>query len=261
MGRRKKNKKGAGAGAAGSAGGALRQASAAEVGVTRWPLLKQPVSMVGEKLDVPGSFWGTSATRGQKDKMYSCTVVDFTLLHVFSPTQRGAAFKLVEMGEDGSGGVSEDFWMAYPDPFLKYYYEQHPEKLRQAQEAAAPITPVARHGDETAAAAVDLEDDVPKKTPETTTRVYDYLKQIRTGKNTKGRLFTKYRCVITNDRKKCCASSVTLYGKSTGPFFKHVRCKARAGDTAHKEVLELLNASSSRQVRPIRRLIASAMCI
>eukprot|EP00966_Prymnesium_polylepis_P063387 1470211-Prymnesium_polylepis.1 len=47
------------------------------------------------------------------------------------------AFQLQEMGERGSGSLErgdssgEVFWMHYPDPFLKLFYDTFPEELPQ----------------------------------------------------------------------------------------------------------------------------------
>ena len=41
--------------------------------------------------------------------------------------------QLLEMGVDGQGGNSDPFWMAYPYPFLKFWYEAHPLEKAPAE--------------------------------------------------------------------------------------------------------------------------------
>lgn len=105
------------------------------------PLIKKPMEMIGKQINVPGKHWGSSATAAEQKKMYVCTVVDFSLKHVFDEGKdteyKADAFKLTEMGEDGSGGASEDFWMIYPHPFLRYFYDTFPNLLESNATPAA----------------------------------------------------------------------------------------------------------------------------
>ena len=57
----------------------------------------------------------------------------------------------------------------------------------------------------------------------------------------------KYKCNIMctfdgvgGSINKACGASVTIYGKSTSNFFKHVRCFARRGCAAHEALMEEL---------------------
>ena len=54
------------------------------------PLLKKPIECVGKHLKLPGSYWGSSCPAGDKDKTFVIVVKDFTTLHTFSSTKRGA---------------------------------------------------------------------------------------------------------------------------------------------------------------------------
>ncbi|KAL1514689.1 hypothetical protein AB1Y20_003777 [Prymnesium parvum] len=65
------------------------------------PLLKKPNEVIGKEFTVPGSYWGAAATRGEAKQEYICIISDFSLLHTFSPTDRGAAMKIVEAGVTG----------------------------------------------------------------------------------------------------------------------------------------------------------------
>lgn len=227
------------------------QASLEDVG--NFPLLKKPHEVIGKEFTVPGSHWGTSAGRGEANKEYVCIIQDFSLLHTFSPTERSGAMQILEVGESGSAGRSESFWMPYPFPFLKFWYKSHPELLK----------PVAHHsagGD--ARGPVDVDEEQPSgkaaETPaavDVENEVYKYLDIVRSFKITegkqKGRMCHKYKCnIVSVPGGPKCGGNVTIYGKSTGVFFKHVRRKAgNSRDVGHKKAAEVLNMQSCRQVQ------------
>ena len=106
----------------------------------QYPLLKKPSDCIGKNVGVPGSHWGSACPAADTDKVYLCTITDYTVLHAQSPTERWPALKLVEMGVDGEGGNSEAFWMRYPFPFLTFWYATYP-LLSGSRTTEAP-TPV-----------------------------------------------------------------------------------------------------------------------
>ena len=51
---------------------------------------------------MPGSFWQGRMLPDERDKVYKCTIVDFSLAHKFAPdSSPRMAFKMQEMGIDG----------------------------------------------------------------------------------------------------------------------------------------------------------------
>lgn len=90
-------------------------------------------------------------------------------------------------------------------------------------------------------------------------KVYTHVKLIRAFKCTegkqKGRLCSKFHCQIPRKASGiqrnglACESPVTIWGKSTGPFFKHCRRLAEKGCAGHAAVLKELNMLSVRQVQ------------
>ena len=97
---------------------AKRQAAINE---TMLPVFKKPLEIIGETFKVPGSFWGSACPAADANKKFVVAVKDFTLTHRDTPQSTPSqAFKLTELGEDGNGGNSVDFWMKYP-----YMYSLH----------------------------------------------------------------------------------------------------------------------------------------
>ena len=136
------------------------------------PTLKKPLESVGKTIDIPGSHWGDQCPAADKEKIFKCTINDYTVLHDFSPRDRGPGMQLTDMGVDGQGGNSVRFWMKYPYPFLNFFYKTFPLAL-----AAAHIP----DSDQTDGAAVlDTAEEAATKTPRSV--VYDYLEPLRSEK-------------------------------------------------------------------------------
>ena len=208
------------------------------------PPLKDPRAAVGKELELLGSFWGDSCPARDRSKTFKCSIADFTLLHKPASGTPGPHFEVVVLGA-GSERPSEPFFVQYPMPFLKHYYETFPgEKVVNKQTdhgaAAARDTAEADGGEEAEAA----------QAPHSSTSVYDHLTFVKSRKEG-SRTISSFKCAING-----CGSPVTIYGKSTGVFFKHCR-RAAKQDTAHARVLEELNELSCRQVR----LPSLALCI
>ena len=218
--------------------------------------LKKPHEAIGKTIGVIGSHWGSACPAGDKDKIFKCTIKDFTLLHVFSPTEKGPAMQLIEMGTDGQGGNSAVFWMGYPYPFLTFWYNTFPT-VATATKAGGPAPPA--EGAEGSLTAEELR---------VRTTVYQYLEPVSSTRNN-GRTVNCFTCKVVTRVKGCaseidkvCGGRVTLFGKSTGPFFKHVRRAAARGCEAHQASLEILNLSSTRQApHPSARQLLTAMSL
>jgi hypothetical protein len=121
-----------------------------------FPMLPKPAVAVGKFSSVPGKYW-SGCPPADKDKRFKCTVVDFVALHDFGDGFKGAGFQLKEMGEDGRGSLEpgvasgDVFIMAYPLPFLEYYYfENRAELTVQTRNILFP-------GDAAVAATVDAD--------------------------------------------------------------------------------------------------------
>jgi hypothetical protein len=81
-----------------------------------------------------GQVW-QNCSKHDKEKRYKCIVVEFLAMHDFGDGKKGAVFKVKEMGEDGRGSLEpgvasgEEFVIAYPQPFLEYYYFENRSEL------------------------------------------------------------------------------------------------------------------------------------
>lgn len=218
------------------------------------PLLKKPMECLGKEIKVPGSHWGSACAARDRNKLYVCVILDFTLMYRPDPSeQHYPAFQLNEMGTDGSGGMNSDkFWMRYPLPFLDFYYATFPDELQKP-----PVIHMEGEGDghprdgnaaEGQHVREMMEEELMGKDIAADTEVYKHLTFVSKHTGNSGHTINKFKCNINN-----CGASVTLYGKSTGAFFKHVRRKAKVDCNAHIEVLKQLNEMSCRQ--------ASAICL
>ena len=132
------------------------------------PEIKDPKSVIGVQIEIPGSFWSEfckSLTAGEKSTTFKCTVRAFDAAHDFSQDEarwayrakapKGRAFQVHECGPDGKGSLElgdssgAAFWLPYRE-FLKYYYLTFPDKKSPSSslQAASGITsPDALHTD------------------------------------------------------------------------------------------------------------------
>lgn len=210
------------------------------------PLLKKPAEMIGKTFKVPGVHWGSSCPAAQANKNFVCAIKDFSFAYKETPDGTPCqAFLLSELGEDGHGGNSVDFWMKYPTPMLQYWYDTYPDDLEAAsgykKSAAAEAKIVGDTECETAVAK------------ESRSKVFDFLEHVSSDRVTsgpqRGRVKHIYKCCIV-EYGNPCGRPVTIYGTSTGPFFKHVRQLAsKQGNVGHASARDVLNNSSSRQVQ------------
>ncbi len=84
---------------------------------------------LGKQLNVPGSFWQGRMSEDELDKIYKCTIVNFSLAQKVTPNSSPRmAFKVQEMGIDGTGShensdlASTMYWIDYPMPSLPLYH-------------------------------------------------------------------------------------------------------------------------------------------
>lgn len=213
---------------------------------TFYPLFKKPMDLIGKQFKVPGSHWGSSAGRGEANKLYVCAILDFSFAYREKPDDIPCqAFKLSEQGEDGHSGNSVDFWMQYPTPMLKFYYETYPEELELAKNPPS--------------AAANAEQLPGQEQEGTTTEkkeisdAWKYVKIISSSRVAEGKQKgrTKHICKCNIEESSVsCNVSITVYGSSTSSIFKHIRCHARRAENVnHIQVMDALNKSSSRKVQ------------
>ncbi len=85
-----------------------------QLNVDQFKLLKKPMDHLGKQINVPGSFWQGRMLPEERDKVYKCTIVDFSMDHKFAPdSSPRKAFKMQEMGIDCTGSHEEsDLYIA-----------------------------------------------------------------------------------------------------------------------------------------------------
>ena len=97
------------------------------------PTLNRPAEVIGDYVVVQGREW-SGCPAADKDKSFRCSVRKFEAMHDFGAF-KSAAFEVQEMGVAGEGSLEpgiasgDVFWIAYQQPFLKYYNAAHPERL------------------------------------------------------------------------------------------------------------------------------------
>ena len=114
----------------------------------QYTLLKKPMEHLGKQLNVPGSFWQGRMSEDERDKIYKCTIVDFSLAQKVAPNSSPRmAFKVQEMGIDGTGShehsdlASTMYWIDYPMPFLRFFYDTFPAVDGGSAGAAVVVEP------------------------------------------------------------------------------------------------------------------------
>jgi hypothetical protein len=107
---------------------------------------------VCKQINVPGSFWQGRMLPDERDKVYKCTIIDFSLAHKFTPdSSPRMAFNMQEMGIDGTGSheqsdlASTMYWIDYPLPFHRFYYDTFPA-VDDGLDGAAEVASLARAG-------------------------------------------------------------------------------------------------------------------
>jgi hypothetical protein len=101
------------------------QSTLSSVGIS--PKLARPSDAIGETIMVPGSYWpwkNKDLALQNAEKLFECTIMGFDAMHRPDNGTPSASFQLQDpdIEEDGS---HTQFWMAYPSPFLQYWYKSH----------------------------------------------------------------------------------------------------------------------------------------
>jgi hypothetical protein len=211
---------------------------------TALPLFRKPADKIGETFKLPGSAWGSACPAADANKMFVVAITDFFLAHRERanslPIQ---AFQLQEQGEDGCAGNSVPFMMAYPDPFLRHWYDTYPQELQALKNPQSIANQVE---------GTIPEDDVGEGW-KVRSEAWQHVKIVGSEKVVGGKqngCLKHHGVCMIEEAGRVCGSKMTIYGNSTTVIFKHIRRFARKdGCTGHRSALDLLNASSSRKVQ------------
>ena len=235
-----------------------------------WPLLPKLAVAIGKFVSVPGKFW-EGCPSADKEKRFKCVVVDFIAVHDFGSGRKGSAFQLKEMGEDGRGSLEpgvasgEEFVLAYPLPFLEYYYYANRAELPDAVRMKIFSDSEAVHvaGSAAAASGDDAADDaeggggVVKQEKQERPPIFDFFEEmsstLATAGPSRGKYTIKYKCTVLTSRGQC-GGSATCYktgdgkAETTSNAWTHLREKA-PNCPAHAAALAQLNMTNRNVVQ------------
>ena len=225
------------------------------------PRLANPSIAVDKTIDVPGTFWAWSGegADANKAKTFACSVVEFSGIHQWDgPQSPSAAFHLAIQDTDGIA-TAETCWMAYPKPFLDYYFATFPAEnplLPQVQpQAGSPsMASVAATDANASTTGTPLASGSQAEAAPVAKRgVYLYVsdepisaERITTGSMT-GKFRKVYRCEVVKVNGQVCGQTLTIAGSTTSGAITHFRAKA-ATCPAHAEALEMIEAHNPRTV-------------
>ena len=224
------------------------------------PVLTKPAEVIGDYVSLQGKEW-TGCPAADKEKWFRCTVRQFEGVHDFGAF-KSAAFQVQEMGQSGEGslepGVASggQFWIAYVNPFLKYYYAAHPDRLPDGHpDKPAQVETVAQPTQESA-----VTKPTPSGLPDVKqdAAVYSMFSKVTdelcgsAGANY-GKRQQVWECNIKlGNGEPCCAKRTLTFIKPThvptnSNMISHVR-EAAKSCPEHAAALQQLNASSKNQV-------------
>jgi hypothetical protein len=254
-----------------------KKKKAVQATINYYPLLKRPQSAIGKFTSTPGKWW-RGCPAADKEKRFKCIVVEFVACHDFGDSIKGAGFKCKEMGEDGKGSLEpgvasgSEFVMAYPNPFLEYFWYENRLELEPAirvklfpqmnDVAGGSELPVAIAGDgATDGAAADANADeqklVVKEEKQKRPLIFDHLDLVSSTLNVsgsqRGKFTVKYACAVMLPNGKC-GGSVTCYktgdgkAETTSNAWTHL-CDKAARCPIHRDVLASLEAKNPKAVQ------------
>ena len=231
-----------------------------------WPLLPKTAVAIGKFASMPGKFW-EGCPSADKEKRFMCVVVDFVAVHDFGGGRKGSAFKLKEMGEDGRGSLEpgvasgEEFVLAYPLPFLEYYYYANRAELPDAMRSK--VFPDAEAGSAAAASGDNAADDaegggvVVKQEKQERPPIFDFFEEVSSTLATagpqRGKYTIKYKCTVLTSSGPC-GGAATCYktgdgkAETTSNAWTHLRDKAPSCP-AHAAALVQLNMTNRNVVQ------------
>jgi hypothetical protein len=173
------------------------------------------------------------------------------------------------MGEDGRGSLEpgiasgSEFIMAYPLPFLEYYYftnrSELPDVVRVKAFPAGAVVAAAGGVVEDGAAAADgaVDDGAAVKEEKQRAAIFDLFEEVSstlaTAGPTRGKYTIKYKCCVVTPTGLCggaatCYKTGDCKAETTSNAWTHLRDKAKTS-TAHQEALTRLEASNAKIVQ------------
>ena len=219
------------------------------------PMLSKPATAIGKECHVPGDFW-EKCHEGDKEKIFKCTVLEFDAMHTFDRGIKSAAFEVKEMGESGEGSLEmgvasgDVFYIAYPMPFLKYFYAANPADLPEHMQSSH--TPPVESGGEVTAVVTTKKD---KEDPLILQHLDGPVSSTLNVSGSKRGCYTnKYTCNVIKDNGQVCGSKITVYKSaegnsySTSNAWSHIRDAAKL-DAAHKAILTGLDVNNPKRVQ------------
>lgn len=224
---------------------------------TALPVLKKPSDHFGRQMQVPGAYWQGRMTDEERKKLYRCTLREFELIHKWEDGRPPSnAFQLQEMGELGEGSLEhgdasgEIFWMPYPLPFLKYFYDSFPELMPKPKGESA-VEAAALAGESVAVKKEVSKPDVHPDFPHLRlgkSEVYKYWAinsdtLVEVGPKS-GEYAAEFQCLLDNDDGCACGQKVRLFHKrdracSTTNLISHQKnCPQKSHQEAYKKIQE-----------------------
>ena len=233
---------------------------------TALPLLKRPCEHLGKQVAIPGSFWEGRLSDEERKTNYLCTIRDFELIHKWDDARPPSnAMQLQEMGEGGEGSLEhgdasgEIFWVPYPTPFLKHFYDTFPDlmpKPKGADDAAVPTVDDVNHAPDVKKEEEpksDMHPDFPHLRIGTS-EVYKYWAinsdTLVEGGPKSGQFVAEFQCIIEGEDGCACGSKCRIYHKrgracSTTNLISHVK---HCGEKAHQEAARKILESSCNTI-------------
>jgi hypothetical protein len=240
------------------------------------PNLARPSDVIGEFIEIRGSDWG-GCPASEKEKWFKCIVRQFDAVHDFPGGTKSAGFEVQEMGVAGEGSLEpgvasgDVFWVQYPNPFLRYFYKAHPERLPDdhpdkpravatatAEATAAAATEgAATEGAGSAAEATKTASGMPVVRQDAPVYSFFSLESDelcgKPGPN-HGKRQQVWRCAIKTASGDCCNAQRTMTFEKPNRVPQNSNLKSHIESEAkkceyHAAALGELNESSKHQVK------------
>jgi hypothetical protein len=228
-----------------------KQRNLSEMGVVK--LLGKVDDAIGEIVQVPGTVWNWGDDEAEcANQDYACTVTSYTSLHRFTNgTPPGRAFQLEDPDRTDSG-EARLFWIAYPIPFMEYWYkgraalgEQRDSGVHGEDEHA---TPEPSDGDDDAGSHAGGRDRALCRTR----GVYKHLEKVSedkiVGGKSSGKTKVVYKCAVQMNDGHQCGTTVSVVDSSTSNAITHFRRRARDQCPFHAAALARIEEDNCKSI-------------